>query len=130
MFINKSILNLKEEVVRTGEINGLKCVVTKCSDDELFKIESNKRLPKNILDDEIKEERERVIDLCQKYRKIAKLIQATKKEKSDESDNIEEEKSIHQKIYEIATAKYNPFSIGGSENIHDFDSQGGSENLL
>ena len=44
-----------------------------------------------------------------------------------------EDDNIHQKMYEIATAKYNPFSIGGSENIHDFDVQknspwgGGSE---
>ena len=53
--------------------------------DEFFKIEANKRLPKNILDDEIKEETERVIDLCQKYRKIAKLIQETKIENSDGS---------------------------------------------
>ena len=40
-----------------------------------------------------------------------------KKEKPDESDEIEEEKTMHQKMYEIATAKYNPFSIGGSENL-------------
>ena len=52
-------------------------------------------------------------------------------EKPDESDDIEEEKkTIHEKMYNIATAKYNPFSVGGSENIHDFDPQGGSENLL
>lgn len=83
-FINRSILNLKEEVVREGNRNGLICDVGKGSDDEFFKIESNKRLPKNILDDEVKEERERVIDLCQKYRKIAKLIQEVKIEKSDD----------------------------------------------
>ena len=53
-----------------------------------------------------------------------------KVEKPDESDEIEQDKSVHEKMYEIATAKYNPFSVGGSENIHDFDSQGGSENLL
>ena len=29
--------------------------------------------------------------------------------------------NIHQKMYEIATSKYNPFSVGGSESIHDFD---------
>ena len=29
--------------------------------------------------------------------------------------------NIHQKMYEIATAKYNPFSVGGSESIHDFE---------
>ena len=38
----------------------------------------------------------------------------------------EEDKSIHEKMYEIATSKYNPFAVGGSESIHDF--QGGSEN--
>ena len=47
-----------------------------------------------------------------------------KKEKPDESDEIEEEKTMHQKMYEIATAKYNPFAVGGSDNF-----QGGSENL-
>ena len=46
-------------------------------------------------------------------------------EKPDESDEIEEEKTIHQKMYEIATATYNPFAIGGSENLG-----GGSENRL
>ena len=49
-----------------------------------------------------------------------------KVEEPDESDEIEEEKGIHQEMYEIATAKYNPFSVGGSESIHDFE--GGSEN--
>ena len=31
------------------------------------------------------------------------------------------EETLHQKMYEIATSKYNPFAVGGSENIHDFD---------
>ncbi len=39
-----------------------------------------------------------------------------KKEQPDESDVIEEEKTMHQKMYEMATARYNPFSLGGSEN--------------
>ena len=47
-------------------------------------------------------------------------------ENPDESDEIEEEKTIHQKMYEIATAKYNPFAVGGSENIN---SLGGSEQV-
>jgi len=29
--------------------------------------------------------------------------------------------TMHEKAYRIATAKYNPFAVGGSENIHDFD---------
>ena len=55
-----------------------------------------------------------------------------KKENPDESDTIEEEKTMHQKMYEIATARYNPFSIGGSENC-DSDVScniGGSENHI
>ena len=41
------------------------------------------------------------------------------------------EETLHHKMYEIATSKYNPFSIGGSENIHDFDERlGGSENRI
>jgi hypothetical protein len=45
----------------------------------------------------------------------------------DESEKTEEEPTVHHKMYEIATSKYNPFAVGGSENIHDFDSVGGSE---
>ena len=54
-----------------------------------------------------------------------------KVEKPDESDEIEEEKTVHQKMYEIATSRYNPFSVGGSENC-DSDitcNIGGSENI-
>ena len=40
----------------------------------------------------------------------------------------EEVVTMHEKMYRIATAKYNPFSIGGSESIHDFE--GGSENVM
>ena len=36
-------------------------------------------------------------------------------------DQEEEEVTIHEKMYRIATAKYNPFSLGGSESIHDFE---------
>tara|TARA_B100000965_G_scaffold270292_1_gene228620 strand:- start:145 stop:357 length:213 start_codon:yes stop_codon:yes gene_type:complete len=39
--------------------------------------------------------------------------------KSTEESNAE--LSLHEKAYRIATSKYNPFSIGGSESIHDFD---------
>ena len=49
-----------------------------------------------------------------------------------------EEKTMHQKMYEIATSRYNPFSVGGSENCDsDLDCNiqkhspwpGGSENF-
>ena len=38
-------------------------------------------------------------------------------EEPDESDEIEKEKSVHHKAYEIATSKYNPFAVGGSEQL-------------
>tara|TARA_Y100001973_G_C5156194_1_gene310887 strand:+ start:339 stop:674 length:336 start_codon:yes stop_codon:yes gene_type:complete len=44
----------------------------------------------------------------------------------EESGEIEEQ-TPHHIAYEIATSKYNPFSIGGSESIHDFE--GGSEKI-
>ena len=45
-------------------------------------------------------------------------------EKPDESDEIEKEKTMHQKMYEMGTEKHSPRKGGGSENF-----QGGSENL-
>ena len=53
-------------------------------------------------------------------------------EKPDESDDIEKEKTMHQKMYEMATSRYNPFSLGGSENCDSdisCNNIGGSENL-
>ena len=35
----------------------------------------------------------------------------------------DEEETMHEKAYKIATSKFNPFAVGGSENIHDFDSK-------
>lgn len=39
---------------------------------------------------------------------------------TDKKD-IQAELSLHEKMYRIATDKYNPFSVGGSESIHDYD---------
>ena len=44
-------------------------------------------------------------------------------EKPDESDEIEEEKTMHQKMYEMATKNGGSW-LGGSENCH-----GGSEQI-
>ena len=43
-------------------------------------------------------------------------------ENGDEPPRPEEEiADMHKKAYKLARAKYNPFSIGGSESIHDFE---------
>ncbi len=36
-------------------------------------------------------------------------------------EEIADDLTMHEKMYRIATAKYNPFSVGGSESIHDFE---------
>ena len=49
------------------------------------------------------------------------------KESNKSEEIVEKKETIHEKVYRMATAKYNPFAVGGSESIHDFE--GGSENV-
>ena len=43
-------------------------------------------------------------------------------ENGEEPPRPEEEiADMHEKAYKLARDKYNPFSIGGSESIHDFE---------
>ena len=44
---------------------------------------------------------------------------------TDEPDQEKEKKTVHHKMFEIATSKYNPFAVCGSESIRSI---GGSEN--
>jgi len=83
-FLNDSITGLRAEVVKTGKQNGLEISEKPFSLNEYSEIEANKRLPRTIMEDEVKEEQERVIDLCGKYRKVAKLVKEMGIEKSDD----------------------------------------------
>ncbi len=85
-FLNASIQGLRTEVVKTGQLNGLEISDGPFSMNEFSEIESNKRLPRTILEDEIKEEQERVIELCQKYRKVAKMVKDMGVERNDDPD--------------------------------------------
>ena len=58
----------------------------------------------------------------------AELMEVPTSVKSTKPEPKKMEETMHEKMYRIATAKYNPFSVGGSESIHDF--QGGSENVI
>ena len=54
---------------------------------------------------------------------------ASRHESTPEFEKTAEEVvTMHEKAYRLARAKYNPFAIGGSESIHDFE--GGSENAM
>jgi len=39
----------------------------------------------------------------------------------DYEKGAEEIVTMHEKAYRLARSKYNPFSVGGSESIHDFE---------
>jgi phosphotransferase system HPr-like phosphotransfer protein len=83
-FLNNSIKGLRSEVVKTGKLNGLDISQDSFSMNEFSDIESNKRLPRSVLEDEVKGEEERILDLCQKYRKVAKMINDIGLKKSDD----------------------------------------------
>ena len=83
-FLNSSIEGLRAEVVKTGELNGLKISHEPFSMNEFSEIESNKRLPRTVLEDEVKGEEERILDLGQKYRKVAKMINDIGFKRSDD----------------------------------------------
>ena len=78
---------------------------------------------KNRLDYKIPENR---IDPPAQLMEVSTLVTNPKPEPPKKK-----EETIHEKMYRIATARYNPFAIGGSENC-DSDIScniGGSENV-
>ena len=53
-----------------------------------------------------------------------KALSPAKTEKKPEKEETpktepKKEETMHEKMYRIATSKYNPFSVGGSEEWHD-----------
>ena len=58
---------------------------------------------------------------------IADVYASRHESTPDFEKSAEEIVTMHEKAYRLATAKYNPFAVGGTESIHDFE--GGSENV-
>ena len=58
---------------------------------------------------------------------IADAYQSRHEYTPEYEKSAEEIVTMHEKMYRMARSKYNPFSIGGSESIHDFE--GGAENI-
>jgi len=77
-FLNKSILNIYQEVITTAKANGLVFPEESVSQHEFSDIEANKRLPKNITEDEVKNEDERIVEICEKIQAVAKRMQTIK----------------------------------------------------
>ena len=57
---------------------------------------------------------------------IADVYASRHESTPDFEKDAEEIVTMHEKAYRLARSKYNPFAIGGSESIHDFE--GGAEN--
>lgn len=74
-FLNQSIYNLFQEVINAGRANHL-VIPTESVDPEGFAdIETNQRLPKNIEEDHVKDEDERIVDLCHKVHNVTKMME-------------------------------------------------------
>ena len=59
---------------------------------------------------------------------IADLYASRHESSPDFEKSAEEVVSMHEKMYRMATARYNPFHVGASENCHaDIEYAGGSE---
>ena len=77
-FLNRSILDLLKELCATAEINGLNVSIDMDNQIEFTEIESNTRLPRNVAEDQVKDEEEHVIEICEKIKHISRLMNDSK----------------------------------------------------
>lgn len=77
-FLNDSMLNIYKEVIVTAKVNGLIFPEESVSPHEFSDIEANKRLPRNITEDEVKNEDERIVEICEKIQNVSKKMRKTK----------------------------------------------------
>lgn len=73
-FLNESILNLFEELNEVGVMNGLTVKQAPDTEIEFSDIAINRRLPCNVAEDEVVDEEDRIIDVCEKIKHASKLI--------------------------------------------------------
>jgi len=77
-FLNQSILNLFGALHTTGVENGLTITRNIDAQVEFSDIEANKRLPCNVAEDEVKDEEDRIIEVCEKIKQVAKIMKESK----------------------------------------------------
>jgi len=87
-FLNKSIINLYEEVCNEGKKNHLQITSETVNPDEFLEVEVNKQLPKNAVDDVVKEDEDRIIDLFEKMSNVARLMEEMNVQKTDDPDEL------------------------------------------
>jgi len=75
-FLNRSILNLYEECLRTSDQNNLIVSSDAIDPGEFSEVEVNKQLPKSAEDDIVKEDEDRIIDLFEKMSGISAMMES------------------------------------------------------
>ena len=103
-FLNQSMLNIYQEVIITAKANGLNFPEESVSPHEFSDIEANKRLPKNITEDEVKDEDDRIVEICEKIQEVAKRMQTIKI--SPTNDLNELKKLVPYKINETRSRAF------------------------
>lgn len=76
-FLNQSILNLFNEMIQSGKSNGLLLELESVISHEFTDREITKRLPKTISEDEVNDEEERIVDICEKIQNVARMMEET-----------------------------------------------------
>jgi len=77
-FLNQSILSLLQELYAATKVNSLNISIDSDIQIEFSDIESYKRLPRNVAEDEVKDEEGRVIEVCEKIKHISRLMNDSK----------------------------------------------------
>ena len=116
IFLNQSILSLFQELYSEVVENGLNISIDSDVQIEFSDIESNKRLPCNVAEDEVKDEEERVIEVCEKIKHISRLMNDTK---IDQTEDISELKLAVLKTYNEKRARIHKNLIHNIQS--DFD---------
>jgi phosphotransferase system HPr (HPr) family protein len=87
-FLNKGIIDIYHELIKTGQKLGLVLPDENASLEGFAEVESNKRLPRNISDDEVKNEEERIIELCERIKKVADTMRQVKIVSTDDHEKL------------------------------------------
>jgi phosphotransferase system HPr (HPr) family protein len=87
-FLNKSILDIYLEMKGSSLGLGLELTEEGVSQQKFGEVESNKRLPRNISDDEVKNEEERIIDICERIQKTADMMRKSKINQTKDLDEL------------------------------------------
>ena len=74
-FLNSSILNLYDECKKEGKSNQLLIASEVLDPDSFSELEVNKRLPQTAVDETVKEDEERIIDLLEKMGQAVKSME-------------------------------------------------------